>query len=59
MDEQERLARDLGETLIDTQETDVTKQQLAAMNKWDVYDWLDAWDFFYEFGEWKPMGKED
>lgn len=50
MDEQERLARDLAETLIDTQETYVTKQQLATMNKYDVYDWLEAW---------KPRAKEE
>ena len=59
MDEQERLARDLAETLVDTQETSVTKQQLATMKVWDVFEWLQAWGFFCEFGEWKPRAEED
>lgn len=59
MDEQDRLARDLADTLVDTQDTSVTKKQLAAMQSWDVYEWLEAWGFFYEFGEWKQAAKED
>lgn len=59
MDEQERLARDLAETLAATQETDVTKAMVASWPKWDVYEWLEAWDYIWLVGAWEYAAKEE
>lgn len=53
MNEKERLARDLAETIVDTQDTSVTKEQLAAMKSWDVYEWLEAWGYVWLVGAWE------
>ena len=58
METKERLARDLAETLVDTQKTQVTKQQLAAMKSWDVYEWLEAWGYVYLVGAWESAEED-
>lgn len=52
MDTKERLARDLAETLVETQNTQVTKDVVANWKSWDVYEWLAAWDYYWWENEW-------
>ena len=52
MNRQERLARDLAETLTDTQETEVQPDTIAGWPDYDVYEWLAAWGFHWDGQQW-------
>lgn len=52
MTEKERLGRDLADELTYQDDTDVTVEQVKSWHEWDVYEWLECWDYDWDGERW-------
>ncbi len=55
----EMNARDLAETLAQSDDTDVEPEDIATWDEYDVYEWLElGWDREWDGESWDYVGEE-
>jgi hypothetical protein len=52
IDQKEEQAREIALVLVDFENVDVTVEMLASWEKWDVYEWIEAYGYYWENEEW-------
>lgn len=58
MVEKERLARDLAHALTEQPDTDVTPEQVNRWQDFDVYEWVQMWEFEWNGQRWVGPGDQ-
>jgi hypothetical protein len=51
-------AADLAEQIAISGDTDVTPEDVKRWPSYDLYDWLEAWDYEWNGSEWVYAGEE-
>lgn len=48
-------AEDVAAVVIETEETDVTEEQIEQWSDLTLYEWLEAWGYSYNGVDWVPV----
>ncbi len=52
LNQKEERGRDIALCIVDSEDTDVTPDQMKVWPDWDIYEWIEAWGYLWQEGEW-------